>query len=301
MVRTNTLEAPGAGDAAVVRVKGTKRALALASDGNGRWCRLDPFVGAQLAVAEAARNVACSGAKPWAATNCLNFGNPEKPEVMWQFSRAIDGIAAACTALEIPITGGNVSFYNETLGRSIDPTPVLGVLGIIEDASRALGMAFRAEGDVILSARRRGAEAIAASDSLEDRRARIFFLRIRAHDSRNRRRRAARGGSRRGKTADRAAGRARRRRRAAIRARRERWRPGRDARGILFRERRPFRAASRSRARNRMRPRCLANAARAPSYRLRPQTLPACARLRHNMKWRRWKLAESPAANSASN
>jgi phosphoribosylformylglycinamidine (FGAM) synthase-like enzyme len=107
-------------------------------------------VGAQLAVAEAARNVACSGAKPWAATNCLNFGNPEKPEVMWQFSRAIDGIAAACTALEIPITGGNVSFYNETLGRSIDPTPVLGVLGMIEDASHALGMGFRAEGDVII-------------------------------------------------------------------------------------------------------------------------------------------------------
>jgi phosphoribosylformylglycinamidine synthase len=150
MVRTNTLEAPGASDAAVVRVKGTKRALALASDGNGRWCRLDPFVGAQFAVAEAARNVACSGAKPWAATNCLNFGNPEKPEVMWQFSRAIDGIADACTALEIPITGGNVSFYNETLGRSIDPTPVLGVLGMIEDASGALGMGFRAEGDVIL-------------------------------------------------------------------------------------------------------------------------------------------------------
>jgi phosphoribosylformylglycinamidine synthase II len=150
MVRTNTLEGPGAGDAAVVRVKGTKRALALASDGNGRWCRLDPFAGAQLAVAEAARNVACSGAKPLAATNCLNFGNPEKPEVMWQFSRAIDGIAEACTALEIPITGGNVSFYNETLGRSIDPTPVLGVLGIMQDASRALGMAFRGEGDAIL-------------------------------------------------------------------------------------------------------------------------------------------------------
>jgi len=150
MVRTNTLQGPGTGDAAVVRIKGTKRALALASDGNGRWCRLDPFVGAQLAVAEAARNVACSGAKPMAATNCLNFGNPEKSEVMWQFSRAIDGIAAACTALEIPITGGNVSFYNETLGRSIDPTPVLGVLGMIEDASHALGMAFRAEGDLIL-------------------------------------------------------------------------------------------------------------------------------------------------------
>jgi phosphoribosylformylglycinamidine synthase len=149
-VRTNTLEPPGAGDAAVVRIKGTKRALALSSDGNGRWCRLDPFVGAQLAVAEAARNVACSGAKPMAATNCLNFGSPEKPEVMWQFSRAIDGIAEACTALEIPITGGNVSFYNETLGRSIDPTPVLGVLGMIEDASHALGMAFRNDGDAIL-------------------------------------------------------------------------------------------------------------------------------------------------------
>src|ERR1700674_1333960 len=150
MVRTNTLKAPGAGDAAVVRIKGTKRALALSADGNGRWCRLDPFAGAQLAVAEAARNVACSGAKPVAATNCLNFGSPEKPEVMWQFSRAIDGIAEACTALEIPITGGNVSFYNETLGRSIDPTPVLGVLGMLDDASRALGMAFRAEGDLIL-------------------------------------------------------------------------------------------------------------------------------------------------------
>jgi len=150
MVRTNTLAAPGAGDAAVVRVKGTKRALALSADGNGRWCRLDPFAGAQLAVAEAARNVASSGAKPMAATNCLNFGSPEKPEVMWQFSRAIDGIAEACTALEIPITGGNVSFYNETLGRSIDPTPVLGVLGMIEDASRALDMAFRAVGDFIL-------------------------------------------------------------------------------------------------------------------------------------------------------
>jgi len=150
MVRTNTLEGPGAADAAVVRIKGTKRALALSTDGNGRWCRLDPFVGAQLAVAEAARNVACSGAKPWAATNCLNFGSPEKPEVMWRFSRAIDGIAEACTALEIPITGGNVSFYNETLGRSIDPTPILGVLGMIEDATRARGMAYRAEGDVIL-------------------------------------------------------------------------------------------------------------------------------------------------------
>jgi phosphoribosylformylglycinamidine (FGAM) synthase-like enzyme len=102
------------------------------------------------AVAEAARNVACSGARPIAATNCLNFGNPEKPEVMWQFSEAIDGIAEACTALETPITGGNVSFYNETLGKPIYPTPVLGVLGLLEDADCALGSAFRNEGDLIL-------------------------------------------------------------------------------------------------------------------------------------------------------
>ena len=141
---------PGAGDAAVVRLKGTRRALALSTDGNGRWCALDPRVGAMHAVAEAARNVAAVGARPWAATNCLNFGNPEKPEVMWQFSEAIDGIAEACRALAIPITGGNVSFYNDTLGKSIDPTPVLGVLGLLEDASRVLHMAFRAEGDVIL-------------------------------------------------------------------------------------------------------------------------------------------------------
>ncbi|HWF12205.1 MAG TPA: phosphoribosylformylglycinamidine synthase subunit PurL [Candidatus Acidoferrales bacterium] len=169
MVRTNTIEAPGAGDAAVVRIKGTKRALALASDGNGRWCRLDPFVGAQLAVAEAARNVACSGAKPMAATNCLNFGSPEKPEVMWQFSRAIDGISEACIALEIPITGGNVSFYNETLGRSIDPTPVLGVLGMIENAPRALGMAFRATGDAILLL-----DGIASASSSDENAAKEF-------------------------------------------------------------------------------------------------------------------------------
>jgi len=150
MVRTNTLVVPGAGDAAVLRVKGTRRALALAVDGNGRWCWLDPRVGAMHAVAEAARNVACSGARPWAATNCLNFGNPQKPEVMWQFSQAVDGIAEACRVLGTPITGGNVSFYNETLGRSIYPTPIIGVLGLLEDASRAQGMAFRAEGDVIV-------------------------------------------------------------------------------------------------------------------------------------------------------
>jgi phosphoribosylformylglycinamidine synthase II len=154
-VRTNTLAGPGASDAAVVRIKdpGTnevKRALALSTDGNGRWCQLNPRLGAMHAVAEAARNVAASGARPIAATNCLNFGSPEKPEVMWQFSQAIDGIAEACTAFGTPITGGNVSFYNETLGKSIYPTPVVGVLGILDDPSRVLKNAFRKEGDLIV-------------------------------------------------------------------------------------------------------------------------------------------------------
>jgi phosphoribosylformylglycinamidine synthase II len=150
MVRTNTRFGPGASDAAVLRLKETERGLALSTDGNGRWCFLSPRVGAMHAVAEAARNVACSGARPVAATNCLNFGNPEKPEVMWQFSEAVDGIAEACRALEIPITGGNVSFYNETLGKPIYPTPILGVLGVLEDADFAMGSAFDKEGDAIV-------------------------------------------------------------------------------------------------------------------------------------------------------
>ena len=154
-VRTNTLAGPGASDAAVVRIKDpktnvVKRALALSTDGNGRWCYLNPCIGAMHAVAEAARNVAATGARPIAATNCLNFGNPEKPEVMWQFSEVIDGIAEACTALGTPITGGNVSFYNETLGKSIYPTPVIGFLGILDDVSLVLKISFRNEGDVIL-------------------------------------------------------------------------------------------------------------------------------------------------------
>jgi len=150
MVRTNTLAGPGASDAAVVRIKETKRALALSTDGNGRWCYLDPKVGAMHAVAEAARNAAASGARPIAATNCLNFGSPEKPEVMWQFSQTIDGLKEACEALETPITGGNVSFYNETLGKSIYPTPVVGMLGVLEDANKVLKIALRNEGDVLV-------------------------------------------------------------------------------------------------------------------------------------------------------
>jgi phosphoribosylformylglycinamidine synthase len=147
-VRTNTVVGPG-GDAGVVRVKGTKRALAMSVDGNGRYCWLDPFEGARLAVAEAARNVACAGAVPVGATNCLNFGNPERPEIMGQLVRAIQGMGEACRALGVPITGGNVSLYNETGGRGIYPTPVLGVVGLIEDVDATLGSSFVAEGDAV--------------------------------------------------------------------------------------------------------------------------------------------------------
>ena len=149
MVRTNTLLMPGMG-AGVVRIKGTERALALSVDGNGRYCYLDPYRGAMLAVVEAARNVACAGGEPIGATNCLNFGNPERPEIMWQFGRAVEGITAACRALDIPITGGNVSLYNETDGKAIYPTPVLGVVGLIEDATCVVGRSFIRGGDAIV-------------------------------------------------------------------------------------------------------------------------------------------------------
>jgi phosphoribosylformylglycinamidine synthase len=149
MVRTNTIVPAGMG-AGVVRVKGTSRALAFSVDGNGRYCSLDPYQGAMLAVAESARNVACAGGTPIGATNCLNFGNPERPETMWQFVRAVEGIAEACRKLEIPITGGNVSLYNETDGEAIQPTPVIGVVGLVEDAARVLGRVFRREGDAVV-------------------------------------------------------------------------------------------------------------------------------------------------------
>ncbi len=148
MVRTNTLVLPGS-DATVLRVKGTGRAIALSVDGNGSYTAAQPMAGAMASVAEAARNVACSGARPIAATNCLNFGNPEKPEIMGQFSDVIDGMAEACRALGVPITGGNVSFYNETAGKGIDPTPVIGVLGLLEDATKVVDQWFKDDGDVI--------------------------------------------------------------------------------------------------------------------------------------------------------
>ncbi len=166
MVQTNTVDAPGAGDAGVIRIKGSRRGLAMALDGNGRWCYLDPRLGAMHAVAEASRKVACAGATPIGATNCLNFGNPEKPHIMWQFSQTIDGITKACEELDTPITGGNVSFYNETLGEGIYPTPVIGVVGILEDVHKAAKMHFAKAGRkiVLLRANQFGDEVDAESE-----------------------------------------------------------------------------------------------------------------------------------------
>ncbi len=154
MVQTNTVQGPG-GEAGVMRIKGTgtpghERGLAMALAGNGRWCYLDPKLGAMHAVAEAARKVACTGATPVAATNCLNFGNPEKPEIMAQFSAAVDGIAEACNALGTPITGGNVSLYNETKGEGIYPTPVFGVVGILDDVTKTVPAELARVGDALL-------------------------------------------------------------------------------------------------------------------------------------------------------
>ncbi len=200
MVRTNTVVVPGS-DAAVLRVKpsmytpfggdgktanvrgdgaggngdgrtegaggngdGKVKGIAIATDGNGRYCYLDPYAGTMLAVAEAARNVVCSGAEPVAITNCLNFGNPEKPEVMWQFARAVEGMGEACRALGTPVTGGNVSFYNDTMGKSIFPTPVVGMVGYLEDVERRCTMGFTNPGDVIVLL---GGEADVAEDGDE--------------------------------------------------------------------------------------------------------------------------------------
>jgi len=149
MVRTNTIVRPGS-DAAVVRIKGTNKAVAMTVDCNGRYCLLHPYEGARLAVAEAARNLVCSGAEPIGLTDCLNFGNPERPDVMWQFVLAIEGLKDACEHFRIPIVSGNVSFYNETNGLSIYPTPMLGMVGLLEEAERAMTQWFRADGDAIV-------------------------------------------------------------------------------------------------------------------------------------------------------
>ena len=149
MVRTNTMVRPGS-DAAVVRIKGTNKAVAMTVDCNSRYCLLNPYEGARLAVAEAARNLACSGAEPIGLTDCLNFGNPERPDIMWQFVMAIEGMKDACEHFKIPIVSGNVSFYNETNGLSIYPTPMLGMVGLIESADRAMTQWFREDGDDII-------------------------------------------------------------------------------------------------------------------------------------------------------
>ncbi|MFQ5513405.1 MAG: phosphoribosylformylglycinamidine synthase subunit PurL [Myxococcota bacterium] len=152
LVQGSTVLRPG-GDAAVLRVPGTARGLALSTDCNPRYCGLDPYAGAQHAVAEAARNVAVTGARPLAITNCLNFGSPERPECMWEFVEAVRGMGDACRALETPVVSGNVSFYNETSGEgasAIPPTPTIGMLGVLEDVTRALPAAFAAENDRIV-------------------------------------------------------------------------------------------------------------------------------------------------------
>ena len=149
MVRINTVVMPGS-DAAVIRIPGTTKGVAMSLDGNGRWCWLDPRQGGKMAVAEAARNVVCSGARPLAITNCLNFGNPEREPTMWAFAEVVEGMAEACRALGTPVTGGNVSFYNETLGAGVYPTPVVGVVGLLEDISHHMTQWFKHEGDVVV-------------------------------------------------------------------------------------------------------------------------------------------------------
>jgi phosphoribosylformylglycinamidine synthase len=149
MVQSNTMVGPGS-DAAVVRIKGTKKALAMTLDGPAYRVARNPRDGAKLAVAESCRNIVCSGGRPLAATNCLNFGNPEHPEVMWQFSEVVDGMSEACSFFGTPITGGNVSFYNETFGGDIYPTPVLGMVGLIEDVSLVTKSSFQEAGDSIV-------------------------------------------------------------------------------------------------------------------------------------------------------
>ena len=150
MVQTNTAVLPGRADAAVLRLKGLGKWLAATTDGNGRFCALDPYEGGKLAVAEAARNLVCVGAQPLAVTDCLNFGNPQDPEVMWQFKECVRGIVDACRAFRTPVTGGNVSFYNEGPRGAVDPTPVIGMVGLIEGGAEPITASFKDEGDAVI-------------------------------------------------------------------------------------------------------------------------------------------------------
>ena len=149
-VQTNTVRGPGSSDAAVLRVKGTGKAIALAVDGNGRHCFLDPFVGGQIAVAEACRNISCTGARPLALTDCLNFGNPLRPDIYYQLEECIRGMALASETLDAPVVSGNVSLFNETQGQAVHPTPVVGALGLLDDAGKAVGAGFPGEGLAVM-------------------------------------------------------------------------------------------------------------------------------------------------------
>ncbi len=149
MVRTDTAVTPGS-DAAVLRIKGTDRYLAMSVDCNSRYCMLNPYTGAAIAVAESARNVVAAGARPLAITDCLNFGNPERPDIMWQFAMAVEGISDACRALDAPVVSGNVSLYNETMGMGIYPTPTIGMVGLIENGRKPVTAAFKDDGDLVI-------------------------------------------------------------------------------------------------------------------------------------------------------
>ena len=148
-VQTNTVVGPGDSDAAVIRIKGTGNAIALTIDGNGRYCYLDPFRGGQIVVAEACRNLSCTGAEPLALTDCLNFGDPERPDIYFQLEQAIKGMAKACRSLGVPIVSGNVSLYNESQGQPIYPTPIIGGLGLLPDPTYAMKSGFIREGEKV--------------------------------------------------------------------------------------------------------------------------------------------------------
>jgi phosphoribosylformylglycinamidine synthase subunit PurL len=162
IVQSNTVVGPGS-DAAVLRIKGSRRALALKVDSNPRACALDPYLGAVATVCEAARNVACAGARPAGITNCLNYGNPERPEIMWQFIRGVEGLRDAALAFDTPVISGNVSFYNETEGRAIPPTPAIAMVGVMTDVSRHLKQHFKFIDDLIVMVRT-NPPALAASE-----------------------------------------------------------------------------------------------------------------------------------------
>jgi len=150
MVQTNTVVAPGPGDAAVLQIKGRREGIGVTTDGNGRYCYLDPYVGAQLVLAEACRNLVCVGADPAGVTDCLNFGNPEKPDRFWQFKRCVEGLADGCRSFQLPVVSGNVSFYNETPDTAVYPTPVLGVVGVLKDVGHHCTSGFKKADDVVV-------------------------------------------------------------------------------------------------------------------------------------------------------